>query len=121
MADSRSAPIAVPSGPAGARRWRGRSDRPPGGARPPLDRQVDAAGNALTDLAVATDGTAGSAPGSTQPQSRSGRMGAALRRVSEELAIERRRSGALREEIRQLRAQLVEADRIRTFSALDRR
>lgn len=37
------------------------------------------------------------------------RLGVALRRQSEELAIERYRTGALRAEVRRLRAELAEA------------
>jgi hypothetical protein len=87
-----------------------RSGRPPAAGkvsrRSTLRRRVDSAGDALASLASAGDSPSGSDRVLAQAFSRLERLGAALRRVSEELAVERRRTSALREEVRRLRAEL---------------
>lgn len=64
-----------------------------------LDRRAQAAGEQLSRLAAADQAS----PESDRSRARRERLGVALRRQSEALAIERRRSRALREELRRLR------------------
>jgi len=80
--------------------------------RPDLRRRVDTAGDALASLASAGETPSGSDRVLAQAFSRLERLGTALRGVSEELTLERRRTNALRKEIRRLRGELPSARRI---------
>ncbi len=77
-----------------------------------LRRKADTAGDALANLAAAGETPSGSDRVLTQAFSRLERLGTALRRASEELAAERRRTDALREEVRRLRREVPGGRRI---------
>jgi hypothetical protein len=78
---------------------------------PELRRRVDTAGDALASLASAGETPSASDRVLAQAFSRLERLGGALRDASAELAIERRRTSALRKEIRRLRSELPRGGR----------
>ena len=93
------------SGTTPKRRAAGRGPKPLAG-RSALRRKADTAGDALANLASAGETPSPSDRVLAQAFSRLERLGASQRRVSEELALERRRTNALRKEIRRLRGEL---------------
>ena len=85
--------------------------RPRADGRPDFRRRVDTAGDALASLASAAGGPSDSDRLLERASTRRQRLATALRRVSEELSIERGRANALRREIRRLRGELASGRR----------
>ena len=109
MPEVRSATTTPARPPTG--RTSANSRRPRADGRPDFRRRVDTAGDALASLASAAGSPSGSDRLLARASSRLERLATALRRVSEELSVERRRTNALRGEIRRLRGELASGRR----------
>jgi|GEM_PF-3298584 hypothetical protein len=112
MAELRSVAATATPGRRATASSSARSASPGADRRSSLRRRVDSAGDALASLASAGDSPSGADRAVAQAFARLERLGTALRRVSEELAVERRRTSALRKEVRRLRGEVQSGRRI---------